>query len=73
MLMTTLILRVPDMDKDFFLCTDASKEVLGVVLMQDDRVISYISRKLRRHEEKYAMHDLELLAIVYALLDGNLN
>jgi hypothetical protein len=35
--------------------------------MQDDRVISYISRKLRRHEENYATHDLELLAIVYAL------
>ena len=30
-------------------------------------MISYISRKLRRHEENYATHDLELLAIVYAL------
>jgi hypothetical protein len=35
--------------------------------MQDGRVITYISRKLRRHEENYATHDLELLAIVYAL------
>ena len=35
--------------------------------MQDRRVIAYISRKLRRHEENYATHDLELLAIVYAL------
>jgi hypothetical protein len=35
--------------------------------MQDDRVIAYILRKLRRHEENYATHDLELLAIVYAL------
>jgi hypothetical protein len=30
-------------------------------------VIAYILRKLRRHEENYALHDLELLAIVYAL------
>jgi hypothetical protein len=30
-------------------------------------VIAYISRKLRRHEENYTTHDLELLAIVYAL------
>ena len=67
LLTTTPILRVPDMDADFLVCTDASKEGLGGVLMQDERVIAYISRKLRRHEENYATHDLELLAIVYAL------
>jgi hypothetical protein len=61
------ILMVPDMDADFLVCTDTSKEGLGRVLMQDGRVIAYISRKMRRHEENYAMHDLELLAIVYAL------
>jgi hypothetical protein len=64
---TKSILKVPDMDPDFLVCTDTSKEGLGRVLMQDGRVITYILRKLRRHEENYAMHDLELLAIVYAL------
>jgi hypothetical protein len=67
MLTTMSILKFPDMDKDFLVCTNTSKEGLGRVLMQDDRVITYISRKLRKHEENYAMHDLELLAIVYAL------
>jgi len=67
LLTTGSILKVPDMDADFLVCTDASKEGLGGVLMQDGRVIAYISRKLRRHEENYATHDLELLAIVYAL------
>jgi hypothetical protein len=67
LLTTLLILKVPDMDVDFLVCTDASKEGLGGVLMQDGRVIAYILRKLRRPEENYAMHDLELLAIVYAL------
>jgi hypothetical protein len=69
LLTTAPILRVPDMDADFLVCTDASKEGLGGVLMQDGRVIAYISRKLRRHEENYATHDLEFLAIVYALKD----
>jgi hypothetical protein len=55
------------MDADFLVCTDTSKEGLGGVPMQDSQVIAYISRKLRKHEEKYGMHDLELLAIVYAL------
>jgi hypothetical protein len=67
LLTTAPILKVPNMDADFLLCTDASKEGLGRVLMQDERVIAYISRKLRRHEENYATHDLELLAIIYAL------
>ena len=42
LLTTTPILKVPDMDADFLVCTDASKEGLGGVLMQDDRVIAYI-------------------------------
>ena len=66
-LTTTPVLKFSDMDTDFLVCTDASQEGLGGVLMQYGRVIAYISRKLRRHEEKYVMHDLELLAIVYSL------
>jgi hypothetical protein len=66
LLKTTPILKVPHMDMDFLVYTDASKEGLGRVLMQDDRVIAYISRKLRKHEENYATPDLELLAIMYA-------
>jgi hypothetical protein len=67
LLTTTSILKFPDMDEDFLVCINESKEVLGRVLMQDGQVISYISRKLRNHEENYVMHDLESLAIVYAL------
>jgi len=32
-LTTALVLKVPNMDKDFFVCTDASREGLGAVLM----------------------------------------
>ena len=67
LLTTTLILKVPDMDVEFLVCTDASKEGLGKVLMQYGRVITYILRKSRRHEENYVILDLELLAIFYAL------
>ena len=35
LLTTTPILKVPDMDVDFLVCTDTSKEDLGGVLMQD--------------------------------------
>jgi len=46
---------------------DASGMGLGCVLMQDQRVIAYASRALRRHEENYATHDLELAVVVHAL------
>jgi hypothetical protein len=48
-------------------CTDASKEGLGGVLMQEGCVIFYKSRKLNEHEINYVIHDLELAAIVHAL------
>jgi hypothetical protein len=67
LLITSPILKVPDMDADFLVCTDTSKEGLGRVLMQDGLVIAYISINLRRHEENYATHNFDLLSIVYAL------
>ena len=35
--------------------------------MQEGRVIAYASRQLRRHEEHYPTHDLELATVVHAL------
>jgi hypothetical protein len=55
------------MKKDFTVCTDASKQGLGAMLMQDGGVISYASRKLKKHEELYITHDLELAAIIPSL------
>jgi hypothetical protein len=61
------ILQVLDMEKDFTVCMDALKQGLGVVLMQDGGVISYASRKLKKHEELYVTHDLELEVVMLAL------
>ena len=47
--------------------TDASRDGLGGVHMQDGRVVAYESRKLKQHEVKYVPHDLELAAVVHAL------
>jgi hypothetical protein len=46
---------------------DACIEGLGGVLMQDNYVVCYESRKLKEHEKNYVTHDLELVAIVHAL------
>ena len=47
--------------------SDASRQGLGCVLMQNDRVIAYASRQIKKHEENYPTHDLELAAVVFAL------
>jgi hypothetical protein len=46
---------------------DASCRRLGYVLMQEGQVVCYASRQLRKHEENYPTHDLELAAVVHAL------
>ena len=35
--------------------------------MQDGKMIAYASRQLKKHENNYPTHDLELTAIVFAL------
>ena len=61
------ILKIPEMGKPFVVTCDASGEQLGCVLSQEGRVVAYESRKLRRHELNYPVHDLELGAVVHAL------
>ncbi|WVZ81066.1 hypothetical protein U9M48_028491 [Paspalum notatum var. saurae] len=61
------VLTQPDITKPFDVYCDASGSGLGCVLMQEGRVIAYASSQLRKHEVNYPTHDLELLAVVYAL------
>ena len=46
---------------------DASRDKLGYVLMQSERVVPYGSKELKNHEQNYPTHDLELAAIIFAL------
>jgi endonuclease YncB( thermonuclease family) len=66
-LTTAPVLTMPDMEKTFLIYCDASGQDLGCVLMQDGHVVAYASRQLRKHEEKYPTHDLELAVVVHAL------
>jgi LPS O-antigen subunit length determinant protein (WzzB/FepE family) len=66
-LTTAPVLTLPDINKDFVVYCDASRQGLSCVLMQEGKVVAYASRQLKGHEENYQTHDLELAAVVHAL------
>jgi hypothetical protein len=59
---------MPDMEKPFSIYCGASGQGLGCVLMQDGHVVAYASWQLRKHEAHYLTHDLDLAAVVHALM-----
>jgi hypothetical protein len=60
------VLLLPDLTKKFDIYCDTSRRGLGCVLMQEGQVVCYASRQLRKHEENYPTHDLELATVVHA-------
>ncbi|MDV3184921.1 MAG: RNase H-like domain-containing protein, partial [Candidatus Phytoplasma australasiaticum] len=64
---STLILTLLEGNDGFVVYCDASRVGLGYVLMQYGKVITYASRQLKVHERNYPTHDLNLLAVVFAL------
>jgi hypothetical protein len=66
-LTTAPILTLLDIHRNFIVYCDASRQGLRCVLVQDDKVVAYASRQLKKYEENYPTHDLEPAAIVHAL------
>ncbi|GJS43777.1 putative reverse transcriptase domain-containing protein [Tanacetum coccineum] len=62
-----LILALPKGSEDFVVYCDASIKGYEAVLMQREKVIAYASCQLKKHEENYTTHDLELGTMVFAL------
>jgi hypothetical protein len=67
LLTTSPVLIHPDITKPFDVYCDSSGTGLEGALMQEGLVISYSLRQLRRHEEHYPTHDLELAILVMEL------
>jgi len=72
-LCTAPVLVYPDMTKSFRITSDASKYALGYILSQLDstgqeRVISYQGRSTRSYEQNYSATELELAAIMQAVI-----
>src|SRR6218665_3875694 len=65
------VLKLPNMEEEFILRTDASGTAVGCVLMQEEHgvkhPVSYISRELSDRERKYSVEERECLAIVWGI------
>ena len=61
------VLTLPSGQDGYTMYCDASRQGLGCVLMQHENVIAYASRQLKKHEQNYLTHDLELAAVVFTL------
>ena len=40
---------------------------LSCVLMQNGKVVAYASRQLKKHEQNYPTHDLEMVVVIFTL------
>ncbi|GJS28826.1 putative reverse transcriptase domain-containing protein [Tanacetum coccineum] len=56
-LLSAPILALPECSEDFIVYCDASIKGLGVVLMQREKMIAYVSRQIKIHEKNYTTHD----------------
>jgi len=64
------VLKLADPERPYVIHCDASGYAIGACLMQDHgsglQPVSYISAKMKPAETRYAPHEQELLALVYA-------
>jgi len=66
-LVSAPILTIAEGNEGYVVYSDALRQGLGCVLMQNGKVVAYASRQLKPHELNYPTHDLELAAVIFAL------
>ena len=66
-LTTTPVLTLPNRDVKFIVYCDAFRVGLGCVLMQNGSVVAYSFRKLKKHEQNYHTHALEMATVIFSL------
>ena len=61
------VLTLPSGTESYTVYYDALWIGLRCVLMQNGKVVVYVSRQLMSHNQNYSVHDLEMTTVVFAL------
>ena len=54
-------------DEGYIVYCDASRVRVGCMLMQNGKVIAYASCQLKKHEQNYPTHGLEMAVVEFVL------
>ena len=63
----TLILALPNFQQPFEVHTDASSEGIGVLLVQEGRLVAFMSKALGPMKRVWGAYARELLAVVHVV------
>jgi hypothetical protein len=66
-LVKTLVLKLPDFDKDFEIHSDASDFAIEGVLVQDGRSVAFESKKLNKMDRRWPTHEKEMWVVIHCL------
>jgi len=66
-LVSAPLMTIAEGNEGFIVHSDASKQGLGCLLVQRDRVVAYASRQLKTHMLNYPTHDLEFAVVIFTL------
>ncbi len=66
-LVKTLVLKLPDFDKDFEIHSDASDFTIGGVLVQEEKSVAFESKKLSETERRWPTYEKEMWAIIHCV------
>ena len=61
------VLTLPSVDEGYTVYCDVSRVGLGCLLIQNGKLIAHASCQLKKHEQNYPTHDLEMTAVVFAM------
>jgi hypothetical protein len=63
-----ILLMFPNFNEPFHIFTDASKYLLGAVIMQNNKSLAFYSRKFHSAQQRYTTGEQELLCFISLVL-----